>query len=447
MSNHSSNATADLFLPSRNLYYCLLLSFMVPVLISLMVLPVCLPILDAATYAASNLSPCGWLKQELDWTHHKATVEARFKVLLLYFLGPILLWQNQILKEEAHYVTNPSIEQPGVCDAVHRGGFCFAAAIQNAGASFLTISSNTPTTFETQFDFVKGTHSHMQLTCSAGDEMLALPQEAAYNTTKLPHVIPHNTPTQIEWADYQLKVVCFVFQPQTVTHLLGGAAVATAALSALLGFYRELDWLCSIGKPQSATIAAATRRRIAYLLYFAAVAIFVVFNIIATAFKFDALPAPSIPEMYTAAMTAIFFALCARYIHGYDRNAVDPWANLEKLFEAYSDDNTTGGLWTPASTKASEVSQQDWVDVFLAAIKTIPVQAGPYADECVYERADKPGEFLKKAGHFTIEEVWNATWKLCFFSAYQLEGGSAGNPAFNPASGNGKTTINPAFEE
>ena len=31
MSNHSSNATAGLFLPSRNLYYCFVFSFMAPV--------------------------------------------------------------------------------------------------------------------------------------------------------------------------------------------------------------------------------------------------------------------------------------------------------------------------------------------------------------------------------------------------------------------------------
>ena len=97
------------------------------------------------------------------------------------------------LGTELHYVPNPSVEQPSLCDAILRWFFCFPS-IQDAGEPFVDFSfAKLPEAFETQLHYLIGTHTSMLLTCSAGDEMLNLPQEADYNTTKLPHAIPSIT--------------------------------------------------------------------------------------------------------------------------------------------------------------------------------------------------------------------------------------------------------------
>lgn len=502
MSNHSNNATVDLFLPETGLMYVLGLSFFAPLLLSL---GLGLGVVDRAV-VAGMLSGKG-----TGWVRVKNQFEAGLKVMLLYFLGPILLWQSTVLSEEVHYVTNPSTDQPDVCDAVLRGGYCFVVRFQNAGASFLKFGfpSSNPETFETHLDFLKATHTNMRLTCVADDdngEMLNLPQEA-YNTTTLPTApgIPDNT-THIAWADYQLVINCYVLQPQTVTGWLNGVGVATAALGALVGFYSTLDSFCRIGEPEPISKAATTRKMLANVLRLAGIGIIVVFIFVALAFQLDALPNPTIAEMYTAMMTGFVFLYCGMYISKYsadvkdedkdeddgerkddgsnnsnpDQRRVDPWANLEKLFEAHSDDKTKAGLWTPASTAAlagyrevhkndgeqygslpsfstlMELSGKELTDevatrkrdadrklrpeltasleergaspdeeeeewkvhklyihqlallVFIAAIKTIPVQAGPYASK------------KERAGHFTIEEIWDASWAACFFGAYRF---------------------------
>ena len=391
-----------------------------------------------------------------------------------------------------------------------RGGVCFLIDFQNAGASFGAYVFNNfrgkTGIVETHLDFLRETHTNMRLTCDDNGETLNLPQEA-YNTTMQPATpgIPDST-THIEWADYQLVAKCYVFQPQTVTGWLDGVGVATAALGALTGFYSQLDWLCSIGKPESASNAAATRTKLGVVLIVASLGVFVVFIVVALAFNFDALPSPNLAEIYTALVTAGFLFQCKQYISKYaampcdddddddeckgSGDRVDPWANLEKLFEAHSDD----GLWTPKSTAAlkgyreihrncggqdhgsqaydrdtgklvyltgkdrmtqsmgkdmlpfrsfaslMELSGKELADpdashwksiqphldekttdalndifdrqcellAFIAAIKNIPVQAGPYASK------------RERAGHFTIEEVWNASWETCFFHAYQF---------------------------
>ena len=390
MSNHSSNATADLFAPRKGLSTGLEATFLIPVLISMAMMYK----FDHGTWKATNFLDVLFHKYRAkDWAQHREWTEARFKFLLLYFLGPILVWQSVVLVQELHYVPNPSVEQPSLCDAILRGCFCFAT-ISDAGESFVDLDT-VPKAFETQLHYLKKTHASMLLTCSAGDGMLNLPQEADYNTTKLPHAIPDNTTTQIAWADYQLFVICYEFQPHTVTGWLGAIGTATAALGALMGIYSQLDMLCSIGKFQSATESAATRNITGVFLTIFAVAIVIVFDLVALMFPFNALPPPPLAEIATAGMTAWFLLLCAYYVRGYGKFDRDnhPWEKLQEKFNTYADKETD--KWTPQST--ADYQKEAAADDFIKAIKTIPVQGGSYAD------AD--------ADHFTREQVWNATWQ------------------------------------
>ena len=97
-----------------------------------------------------------------------------------------------------------------------------------------------------------------------------------------------------------------------------------------MGIYSQLDMLCSIGKFQSATESAATRKITFVLLTFFGIAIIIVFGLVALMFPFNALPPPTFAEMLTAGMTGYFLALCGYYVRSYGKFCEnDPWKKLK----------------------------------------------------------------------------------------------------------------------